>query len=84
MVVQQTSIQTYCNLALGQRQYEVYKLLKTQIFGLNNRMIAERLNKPINSITPRVNELVSMGIVEEHYKDVDEVTKRNTIFWSVK
>lgn len=84
MVVQHTSIQTYMNLALGERQFEVYKLLKSQMFGLNNRMIAERLNKPINSITPRVNELVKMGVVKEHHRGKDLVTKRNTIFWSVK
>ena len=84
MVVQQTSIQTYRNLVLETRQYEVYKLLKFQNFGLNNRMIAEALGRPINSITPRVNELVKLGLCEEHHKDYDKVTKRYTIFWSVK
>jgi predicted transcriptional regulator len=90
MVIQQTSIQSYIqihtaqNICLGDRQFEVWKFLRDKPFGCNNRLIAEKLGKPINSITPRVNELVKMGLVEEHHIGTDRITKRQCIFWSLK
>ena len=47
----------------------------------NNREISEMLNLPINSITPRVNELVKMGKLVEHKKMRDAVSNRLSIYW---
>ena len=55
--------------------------IHNQGYCINNRQIAEILNLPINSITPRVNELVKLGKLVEHKKDKDPVTNRLTIYW---
>jgi predicted transcriptional regulator len=78
-----TSILAYESIieSLGKRQIEVLKVLK-QIEPANNRIIAQSMRKPINTITPRVNELRKKGLIKAEPQFLfDEVTKRNTIAW---
>ena len=58
-------------------QDQIYK----QGFCINNRQISELLNLPINSITPRVQELRKMGKLVEHKKMRDAVSNRLSIYW---
>jgi DNA-binding MarR family transcriptional regulator len=70
---------------IGARQEAVRKLLMDSkemgLPGLNNREIAENLHLPINTITPRVNELRKMGFVENAGIAFDPVTKRRVMIW---
>ena len=71
---------------IGKRQQQVLDL-----FGMpannpwkmfyNNRQIAEALNLPINSVTPRVKELREMGKLVEYKKMKDTVSNRLSIYW---
>lgn len=69
---------------LGDKQLKV--LVAIQMNGgkpMCNQEIAEALRWPINSVTPRVNELVELGKVEEKYRDNYAKTQRRVIFWGV-
>ena len=68
---------------IGKRQQQVLDLFHncTNIDLFNNREISAMLKLPINSVTPRVNELVKMGKLVEYKKMHDNVTNRQTIFW---
>ena len=83
--MQQTSILAYQSIieSLGKRQIEVLKALK-QIEPANNRMIAQFMRKPINTITPRVNELRKKGLIKYEGIYLDEITKKMTIYWMTK
>ena len=85
-MIQQTSqlslIDTIKKGKIGKRQSQVIDLFVGEGYCfLNNRQIAEILNLPINSITPRVNELVKAGRLVEHKKMRDNVTNRLVIYW---
>lgn len=81
MTIQQTSIDAFNEIHnLGKRQLEVISALK-ELKVANNREIAELLDMPINSITPRCLELRDLKIVEEAGTKVDSVTKRKTMTW---
>ncbi len=79
--VRSTSREAYHRLDnLGQRQMMVYKCL---LDGAKcNLEIAEQLNMPINSITPRTNELVTAGLVREAHKAICK-TGRKVMFWEI-
>ena len=85
MPVTETSREAYEEIKpiLGKRQMEIYEYLKH--FGpANNTMIAASLKRPINSVTPRIWELVhGKGIVEQAFIGRCPVTKKNTIYWKV-
>lgn len=82
--VQDTSKEAFYALDnLGARQFQVYGILK-QNGAMCNRQIAEALEIPINQITPRTNELVEAGAVEQAYKEIDEITNRRVIYWRIK
>lgn len=49
-----------------------------------DREISEYLNWPINSVTPRRNELVASGQVVLAKKDPDPKTNRTVNFWMEK
>lgn len=49
----------------------------------NDRMIAERLNLPINTITPRRGELLDSGLIRLSMKALDVKTKRKTSYYEV-
>lgn len=80
--VQNTSMDSFHSFTpeeLGDRQRAVYEeLLKGPG---SNRELSERMNWPINTITPRVNELREMGAVIDAGKQHDDVTNRDVIVW---
>lgn len=81
-MVRQTSIEGYNSIRgkIGQRQEEVLKTILK--FGpMNNRAISEVLQRPINTVTPRVNELRKAGLVQEESRRKDPRTKVRTIWW---
>lgn len=81
-MVRETSLLAYTSISheLGQRQRQVLKALK-ELGYANNRMLAEELDLPINSVTPRVKELRELGLVVEAGKSTCPFTGRKTLFW---
>ncbi len=79
---QQTSILSFDSITnLGERQQKVLNSL--HVYGsATNLELSRRLGLPINSITPRVNELREMGLVSMDGTTV-EVTGRKAIVWSI-
>lgn len=49
-----------------------------------NMDISEALGLPINRITPRMNELVKLGIVVESHRAINPKTDKRVIYWKVK
>jgi hypothetical protein len=84
--VQQTSLAPYFDEVrptLGQRQQRVLMAIR-QIGPACNQQIADFLQKPINTVTPRVFELRKLGKVELDRKDIYAGTGRKVIFWKEK
>lgn len=79
---QNTSILAYQEviLHLGERQLAVLKALK-EIQPANNRIIAQFMHRPINTLTPRINELRKKGLVILDGTYEDPITKKQTLFW---
>lgn len=65
---------------LGERQLEVLKTID-KIEPCNNLMISRELGLPINSVTPRCQELRRKGLVKESFIGDCPITKRKTIFF---
>lgn len=87
-MIQETSKTAYIEIKpeLGQRQEEVLNLIKDYTLkgkNLTNTEIGKILERPINAITPRTNELVKLGLVKESEKRRCNVTGRTAIAWSV-
>lgn len=80
-----TSILAYAEVldTLGERQSVVYSKIR-EMKSCNNVMIAEALHLPINSVTPRVNELRKKHIVMMDKKDICPYTGRLTCYWRVR
>ena len=86
MTMQNTSIQAYQNdvkPTLGQRQRAVMEALRYRPEFTNNEL-AEYLQWPINTVTPRIFELRAKGKVEESCRRADGVTGRKAIAWRIK
>lgn len=67
---------------LGKRQNQVLKVIALNPQGLTNSEIADRLNWPINTVTPRVYELrKDFGVVKEKERRECSVTGRRAITW---
>ncbi len=49
-----------------------------------NREISEVVGKPINTITPRVNEGYKMGFIRDAGRKIDPVTNRTVIVWALE
>ena len=83
-MIQSTSINAFeeVNKTLGERQKVVYDALK-HLKQANNKMIADKLNYPINSITPRVHELRNKKLVGVAFQGPDLNTGRKTIYWKI-
>jgi len=84
MGIQQTSLEAWEEVRynLGEKQklvYEALKFLRTA----NDKMIAKRLNWPINCITNRRGELVRRRLVGVSFVGPDLFSGRNTIYWKV-
>lgn len=83
-MITRTSIDAYYNLKdLGHRQEQVYHAIK-ELKSACNFDIANHLRMPINSITPRTNELVKKGYVEKAYVGKNKFTGTNSIYWKLK
>jgi hypothetical protein len=85
MPVQCTSIIALGSILneLNQRQIEVLKTIKV-IQPCNNLQISNYLNLPINSITPRCQELRKKGIVIYHHTSACPITGRASNFYIIK
>lgn len=81
-MVRETSREAYHNIeaTIGPRQRTVYMLL-FQKGAMTNNEIAEALQWRINTITPRVNELVKMDLVREAGRRACNVTGFKAIAW---
>lgn len=81
--VRQTSVEAYFEVLpkLGNRQFEVMMALYTK--PATDKEIAEKLNRPINTVTPRRNELVKQGIVEEKERRECSITGHRAIAWGI-
>ena len=83
-MIQETSLQAYESvlMELGERQLQVIRALN-KLGQANNRMIADYLKLPINSVTPRVKELRDKKLIGVWDTAEDSVTKRQTIYWKL-
>ncbi len=64
------------------RQRDILRLLG---FGTwTDRELSKELKLPINSITPRRNELVKLNLIEKKSKIHDNVTNRTVTLWGLK
>ena len=79
-----TAIQSYRNIvdSLPDRRKRVYEAL-LEIQPACNFDVSEYLNLPINRITPRMNELVGLGIVTEDHRGLCGRTGKRVIYWKV-
>lgn len=82
--VRETSLQSWreVQFELGDRQLKVFQEIRDKKY-ITNAMLSRNIGLPINSITPRTNELVKKGLVREGYRDRCPVTGRVSIFWEV-
>jgi len=80
-----TAIQSYHDIidSLPDRRMRVYKAL-LELKTACNLDVSERLNLPINRITPRMNELVGLGIVTEDHRGLCGRTGKRVIYWKVE
>ena len=84
MGVQDTSSEVYYNEVkpnLNTKQRTVFIALQMSKRPVCNQELSDYLQQPINTITPRVNELVVMGKVEEAFRDIFPQTGRRVIYW---
>ena len=80
-MITETSLESFRQIVdLGDRQRVVYNTIKMYP-GESNRTLGIILNKPINTITPRVKELRVLGLVKEDDKKYDKVTNRWVMTW---
>lgn len=83
MGVRNTSRQAFHSLNdLGNRQKAVLAMI-LDLGPICNLELSMKMNKPINQITPRTNELVSAGVVEEDHREANPITNRRAIYWRV-
>lgn len=86
MSVRDTSRSAYDDISttLGDRQKLIFNTISRAKRPVNNQEIADFLKKPINTITPRTNELVSLDKVELAFKGVYPATNRTVCYWRIK
>jgi len=83
-MIQETSLEAYNVLQpeLGKIQTMIYNVLKVYP-NSSNHELSEMLDKPINSVTPRVKELRDKGLVICTSHKIDSSTNRRVMCWSV-
>lgn len=82
-LVQQTQLEAYNSLSdLGAKQSAVYQTIK-KLQEASDHDIADEMNVPINTVTPRRNELFRMGVIREARRDISKQTKKRVIFWAI-
>lgn len=69
---------------LGDKQKVVLNTIAKAKRPVNNQEIAIHLALPINTITPRTNELLSLDKVELAFKAIYPATGRKVCYWKVK
>lgn len=69
---------------LGEKQRRVLDAFEKAKRPICNQELAMYLNQPINTVTPRVNELVEKGLVEQSCKAIYPATNRRVIYWQKK
>lgn len=87
MSYQETSLDVYHNEVkpkLGEKQQRVLDAFERAKRPICNQEMAIYLNQPINTITPRVNELARKGLVVEHGRAAYPETNRTVIYWKKK
>ena len=78
----QTSLPAYNDVKININKSRLKVLSTIQALGIcNDRMIAERLDIPINRITPRRGELINEGKIILHKKCKDTLTNRTVNYW---
>ena len=82
--IQQTSIEAYRDIqeSLGDRQKRIYVLIKS-LGSPTNKEISTFGGIEINCVTPRTNELVKKGLVQECKKRICKISGRTAIAWSI-
>jgi len=72
--VKPTSIEAYFLILkdIGFKQNEVYNCIR-KLGKVSDKMIAKELNRKINTIVPRRNELTEMGLINCIGRDLDKV-----------
>lgn len=80
--VRKTSLLAYADALehIGLRQRDVLRAIE-ELEPCTNLQISNYLNIPINSVTPRCQELRKMGLVKESYVGIESTTKRKSIFF---
>lgn len=86
MAVRDTSISAYKEIEpkLGSKQQLVLDTIAKATRPINNQEIALHLSLPINTITPRTNELLSLDKVELAFKAIYPATRRKVCYWRAK
>ena len=85
-MIQDTTLESYAKLKdegkVCPRQKEIMWMFNRH-GNLTDRALARFTGLPINSITPRRNELVKLNLVERKEKIYDPETKRTVISWGI-
>jgi len=84
-MINSTSLLAYNSIRgviVGNKQKEVYKAIE-MLGEANNKDIARLLGQEINTITPRVVELRSLGLVIWAGDAKDPRTGRKTSYWKI-
>lgn len=80
--VQKTSVEAYYSIMQDIGEMQRIVLVAIEMYGpLSNSQIARNLRRGINTITGRVWELRSMGLVEQAGETLDEITQRMVMTW---
>lgn len=86
MAVRDTSKLAYDEVSpsIGRKQALVLQTIAKAKRPVNNQEIASYLVLPINTITPRTNELLSLEKVELAFKAIYPATGRKVCYWKIK
>jgi len=86
MPVRDTSKLAYDQISpsIGRKQALVLNTIAKAKRPVNNQEIASHLVLPINTITPRTNELLSLDVIELAFKAIYPATGRKVCYWKVK
>lgn len=70
--------------SIGKKQALVLQTIRKAKRPVNNQEIALHLALPINTITPRTNELLGIDKVELAFKAIYPATGRKVCYWKIK
>jgi len=86
MSVRDTSLLAYDEVlpSIGKKQALVLQTIAKAKRPVNNQEIASHLALPINTITPRTNELLGIDKVELAFKAIYPATGRTVCYWRTK